>query len=270
VAAYAMKEVFIDTNIFIEGNFDIVGKVFSRLQKLSSVHIVNLHLTTITQREIHNNIRKAFREARGAFDSFKSKGKVLRNVDEFDIVFKAVNIEEPAPALIEKIDKFIKDYFHIVDVNMASVADVFDKYFEAAPPFAEKGAKKSEFPDAFVVSALEKWCQDNTASMYIVSIDKDLRKAREGSERLIYLEKADELFDLFAADEESRHEILETINEHQENILEMLQEAFEQAEFFVSDEYGDVLEVSVNDIGICDDAVLITEVELRTKPLKYR
>jgi hypothetical protein len=90
---------------------------------------------------------------------------VLRNVDEFDIVFKAVNIEEQAPALIQKIDKFIKDYFHIVDVNMASVADVFDKYFEAAPPFAEQGAKKSEFPDAFVVSALEKWCQDNTASV---------------------------------------------------------------------------------------------------------
>jgi hypothetical protein len=33
----------------------------------------------------------------------------------------------------------------------------------------------------------------------------------------------------------------------------------------VSDEDGDVLEVSVNDIGICDDAVLITEVDVENK-----
>jgi len=53
------------------------------------------------------------------------------------------------------------------------LAAVLDDYFGGRPPFGP-GAKKSEFPDALVVSALRTWAAAIRSKVYLVSTDKDL------------------------------------------------------------------------------------------------
>ena len=56
----------------------------------------------------------------------------------------------------------------------ADLNTIIDDYFESRPPFGA-GRKKSEFPDAIVISMLSAWCKTTKQSVYIVSEDGDLR-----------------------------------------------------------------------------------------------
>lgn len=68
---------------------------------------------------------------------------------------------------------------------------VFGRYFESQAPFEQRGRK--EFPDAFVVEGLSRYCTSNDISMYVVSGDAALRRAAEGHACLVPLQTLDEV-----------------------------------------------------------------------------
>jgi PIN domain len=68
---------------------------------------------------------------------------------------------------------------------------VFDRYFASRPPFDDRGSK--EFPDAFVVEGLARYCKSSEISMYIVSGDAALRRAAEDYDTLIPLQTIEEV-----------------------------------------------------------------------------
>jgi PIN domain len=68
---------------------------------------------------------------------------------------------------------------------------IFEKYFARQQPFESQGSK--EFPDAFVVRALEKWCEDTGERMYVVTADKAMKDAVNASEVLLHETKLEDI-----------------------------------------------------------------------------
>jgi hypothetical protein len=61
--------------------------------------------------------------------------------------------------------------------------DIFESYFRRDRPFDKKDSK--EFPDAFVVMALDRWCEREHQKMYVVTNDKAMLRAVEQTKTLI-------------------------------------------------------------------------------------
>lgn len=60
--------------------------------------------------------------------------------------------------------------------------EIFDDYFNTRPPFSSTGAKKAEFPDAFVLKGLLKYCSENhAAQILVVSNDPDWKSTLSGN-----------------------------------------------------------------------------------------
>jgi hypothetical protein len=90
------------------------------------------------------------------------------------------------------IDTLVKRFrSHLVPALEIPARAVFDRYFAGTPPFDHRGSK--EFPDAFVVEALARYCEDNDVSMYVVSGDAALRKAAAERDTLLPLETIEDI-----------------------------------------------------------------------------
>ena len=77
-------------------------------------------------------------------------------------------------AMVRQWETF-KEHFIIEKLPVAgNLEDVVDWYFKKEPPFSEK---PKEFPDAFILSALEHYHKEHKANIAVVSADGDFRKS---------------------------------------------------------------------------------------------
>jgi len=83
------------------------------------------------------------------------------------------SMEAPADHATKQLSKFLNQTGgHIVNVDMANIKTVVDRYFRREAPFSSQG-KKDEFPDAIALLSLEKWASDNKKRILAVSKDND-------------------------------------------------------------------------------------------------
>ena len=88
-------------------------------------------------------------------------------------------------------EHFVVEHLPIV----GSLKDVTNWYFAVEPPFTER--KPKEFPDAFILSALEYYHQEHKANIAVISADSDFSKACARRHYIAYfgnLEKYAEAF----------------------------------------------------------------------------
>lgn len=62
---------------------------------------------------------------------------------------------------------------------------MLEAYFSAKPPFA---TKKSEFPDAIALQALERWAEEEDLQLLVVSKDGDWRQYCKDTPRLVVVD----------------------------------------------------------------------------------
>jgi hypothetical protein len=84
--------------------------------------------------------------------------------------------------------------------------------FRRAPPFDKPDSK--EFPDAFVVATLERWCEQRNQQMYIITRDSAMKRAAAKTQTLLSLSSLDELLQIIV--EAQDPQILKRV----ENVLE--------------------------------------------------
>ena len=160
--------VFVDTSVFCKANYFVKDGTISHLFQLHDKGRIILLMPTITKREVQKNYRQDLVEQ---FDKLSRLHK-LKNIEAYilpvmnkDDIFKEVNC---------KISEMMN---HVCELDYSYCQDVetiFEKYFEREYPFAGKG-KEKEFPDAFVLQALEKYAADNQIKKVIVlSEDGDM------------------------------------------------------------------------------------------------
>lgn len=164
--------IFIDTNIFVSENYFLEGNSINQLMSLAENQVVSILWPEIAYEEVKSHLLK---DVLGKFKEVCGKDyKALRNDDAFLSYCKTgrKSAEEEALKKLErfksKSNAYMIPYSYCTDVE-----GVFKKYFNKEKPFgADK--KKDEFPDAFIIQALEKYCKNTSLPKVIVlTQDKD-------------------------------------------------------------------------------------------------
>lgn len=188
------RHVFLDTEVYRRAGFNISNTPFALLAKQIEDGRVVLHVTDITLAEIQRQLGESTlvmaAEAKRLLRDFN---RIAQLTGEGNVTVRDVD----GSTLAEKawagfVDVLVKRFrSHSVLALKVPARIVFDRYFAGSPPFDHRGSK--EFPDAFVVEALARYCNSNEISMYVVSGDAALRRAAGEHDRLLPLETLEDV-----------------------------------------------------------------------------
>jgi hypothetical protein len=180
-AGLKTRHVFLDTEVYRRYGHNLNDKVLQRLLQLTKDHISTLHVTDITMEEIKRQLSDMAAEVAQAVNKGNRLLKNWRSVRSVYSGNPPVQADVDAAALANDA---VRDFNFTMltkwkptrhDALNLSAKDVFDAYFRRDPPFDRPDSK--EFPDAFVVAALDSWCQKNDQKMYVVTKDKAMLRA---------------------------------------------------------------------------------------------
>lgn len=247
------KNIFIDTSVYFSNNFAFRGELFQRLMTLAADGVINLYITDITKKEIESNIKNLFIEAYTTLIKCRNKARILRNIEDstFYKLFDSFSLKNEQSFLLEQFNKFlVTAKTNVIPTSEVSIIEVFNKYFLEEPPFNDK-KKKNEFPDAFILLALEKWAFENNENMYVISKDNDMFEFCKNIDKLIYIAKIEELFDKLVSEDGYLHSVVtHIINYYIEQINRAISENFAKLEFWVQDEEAEVKSIRTGNIDL--------------------
>ncbi len=97
--------------------------------------------------------------------------------------------------LISQWEQF-KSHFTVESLSLVGDLDrVVDWYFSVQPPFSPE--KKKEFPDAFILSALDLYHNDHKANIAVVSGDRDFSNACQVRRHIQHFDKLEQYIKAF-------------------------------------------------------------------------
>ncbi|EOC1568729.1 DUF4935 domain-containing protein [Cronobacter dublinensis] len=196
--------VFIDTSAYQAKHFQFGHYDLARLETMVSEEKIHLQVTDVTLSEIEDHIRKFADDAVSKLKKFQKAASFLRIAEEATGggLFVNVNAEAVHKEAMTKFRALMDNGLteHVL-VSIVDPAQIFRDYFSAAPPF-HRDAKKSEFPDAFSLAAVDKVARDRHHMVYIVSADGDMKAVADRNPNFIHLEKLEQLLDLVNRNDE--------------------------------------------------------------------
>jgi hypothetical protein len=168
----------------------------------------------------------------------------------------ALDAKKVEEELLGQLELFVKQTkATVIPTTNVNVADVFDSYFAARPPFGQ-AKKKSEFPDAFAIAAVRDWCSKENEKMYVVSGDGDMRAVCDGG--VLYgLEKLAEFLDLVASHNEALITFVkQQIHRCESQIVQEIKTQFTDRAFILEDHDGEVVDVEALEVALSEMEVL--------------
>jgi hypothetical protein len=245
--------------MYVAANFAFGGRLLKALQSAASGDLLELVTTSITRGEVEANITQRVTEAMGAIKHLRKEHYVLRNFSEFEGVFADTKGE----ALSDRHKAAFAEFLKVanvtdVDVDLAKPSSVFSDYFDRKAPFGSEKSK-AEFPDAFVVAALQAWCEAENEEMYVVSGDEPMRQASAAATRLHPLDSLDALFRIINAGHQGKF-VQQAIKTHRSRVIDRLKPELDPSRFFVGGTDGEVNDVEIGDIHLKEDSITAIEV----------
>ncbi len=247
--------IFIDTSAYESKNYQFGEHALGKLCDFLESKKLHLLITQITINEIKKHLLIKSEESASAIKKIQKKAMFLRNTPELACygVFEKIKADDIYKIAINNFEEFLdKSGAEIVDVDKVNVSTIFEKYFNSEPPFGGAN-KKSEFPDAFVLEAVNRISQDRGHTLYVVSGDGDMGKYAESLGNMIHLNKVDDLLDLVVRKEEELKEPIkfaDSIFEQQkDSLLERASEILGESEFYSCE------------INEFDDEIFIIKIE---------
>ncbi|MED9800049.1 MAG: PIN domain-containing protein [Prevotella sp.] len=165
--------IFIDTSVFQAEGFLKESSRVSKLFALAAKGYLTILLPEITKEEWRKHFSKA---TLLPVDEFKRKMMIMGSPDELSKAFEIISAIDSESTSTAVLDSCIaKAKIQIIGYDYCSdVEGVFKKYFNCEKPFGKKG-KQKEFPDAFVLSALEQYAKKNhIENIILLSHDGDI------------------------------------------------------------------------------------------------
>lgn len=196
--------IFIDTNTYISKNFQFKTFELARLNNYIYSEDLTLLITDVNVREVKKHIELKSKEAYADLKQIRKSAMILRNVMDLNCagIFASVSAEDICSRINAQFDYFIEGpNVKVIDVTGADVKEIFDDYFLEKPPF-DQANKKSEFPDAFILSAINKLSKKRGDKLYVVSNDGDFKRYCARHDNLISLSTVDELIDIVVRNSE--------------------------------------------------------------------
>lgn len=190
--------VTLDTNVFdgqklnlksaaMKSVVSLKGRPFPFLLSGTVVREVQGHIKKLMEDTLRA-VKKAAGQALFAFDTTKPTRAEL-----LDQITGGVG---PAKAAAVRVDEFVKDCACEVldDTSLVDIATVFGAYFDHLPPFSH--GKKTEFPDALALHALDRAATDRGTGFLVVSEDGDWHAFCEKSKQLYLVTKIEKALSL--------------------------------------------------------------------------
>ncbi len=235
----APANVFLDTQVFITNNFHYGNRRLSSLVSLANAGDIQVFLTSVTVQEIDANLKKLVLEAHRP-----RPDKILANsrIPAVEALFIQVPKDDVLSELRTQFERFLTDVgAEVLDVDGASLEPVLDNYFGRQAPFGS-GKNKAEFPDAFAIDTLRRWCTDNDADMAVVSADAGFRAACVRGGCLRSYEKIEQYLDAVVGHSDAlRAFIAEMIESQSAALSTEFERAFSSMGFSLVDQVdGDV------------------------------
>ena len=166
--------LYIDTEVFKHQALRLDTKVFSQTKDTFVKGGIRLLVPAIMERELLRHYQ---------VQAEKCADAVEKAQDMYPISSLEMWKSRPKNEVIEECFNRLKtdwEHFksHFTVENLPLVGDfdrVVDWYFSVQPPFSP--SKKKEFPDAFILSALDLYHNDHKANIAVVSGDGDFSAA---------------------------------------------------------------------------------------------
>lgn len=190
IAKGKVRAITLDTSIFRQYGHNLQYRILRSLGQFSGTQVkfvLSAIVVDEVARQMSENIKEAVAKLRAAVKSFE---KAL-NLPSSLTLSKDVDLSvDPAERARKLVSEFLSaTACHAVPVEgQVSVAQVWQRYISTKPPFASAKEKKSEFPDAFALVALETWAKDNDTLILAVSKDGGWREFAETSEQILYID----------------------------------------------------------------------------------
>lgn len=244
--------VFIDTQVYMQKNFSFNKGLLAGVTQRAQDGLITLLMTDIIKKEIESNIYKQVHEnVSNVAKKFNGDAKILKNLNEFNEFYSLLDsLDHIYGELIDYLDKFIvESNIEVISTDDVSPSEVFDNYFNRKPPFS--GKKKSEFPDAFTLIALENYAKINDYEIVVISGDDDLKDFCKCSSKLKYEGSLEALFDKLNQNNEYLHQLI--ISKYVQNIDELTEyigDKFNGFWFDLMNEDGEIENIEYESISI--------------------
>lgn len=182
-----MQNIFIDTCVY-EKEWFYRGPRIKTLFDYASKGRIRIILPDLTEFEVIKHLEKDCEENNGSNGLHKLENSRLNDLPEGKEYIQKLRklqflLEDSVTELfLKELDKAL-----VLRIRIPGNLDflkIIDAYKNREAPFSEK--KKEEFPDAFVLATLVKWCNENKEECTILSVDSDLERFK--SEKLHYKE----------------------------------------------------------------------------------
>ena len=249
------RNVFLDTSVFIEANFNYASPRFRSIASLAAGGLIQVLLTDLTIREIKANLKETVKRALPV-----EMNPILKNstLPEVTKLLERIDQDAVEKELLDQFDNFGEAAsVRILKIDAEALQEVLNDYFERQPPFGP-GKNKAEFPDAFALNALRKWCESESDKVAVVTRDKGIAAACEDNGCFHYFEDLAKYLDSIASDDETRSDFVrQNVLRHQTTIFEMAKKKFSWLGFYLSDVDGDVEDVELTQFDFYDEGVEI-------------
>ncbi|MDE0373995.1 MAG: PIN domain-containing protein [Rhodospirillales bacterium] len=245
-----------DTNVFVNENFDYRSRRFRSLVSLASDDIVNVFLTDITVREIKAQLQERVAKAVPI-----KLHPILKNSSNPVIkrLPKSVTIAALEQELMSQFDEFMMEArVAVLPVPNSVLPDVLDDYFDRRAPFGV-GKNKCEFPDALALHELQLFCKSKNCQMAVITSDKAVQNACDEADCLCLYESLSKYLDSVASDNRSKSEFVRQRVLQQQTVLsDKAKDQFEHMGFSLTDQDGDVEDVDLTSVELDDKAEIIS------------
>ncbi|MEN2432179.1 PIN domain-containing protein [Comamonas sp. F1-6] len=189
--------IVIDTSIYIANGLKLEKGLLGKLSQLKKSD-VDFLIPDVVYGELKTHLEQKIKSSHSALE------KAIN--DAGDHLYFEVGATEAIKSLIPNkndiealAEKRLKAFVEATGAEIfecgqyVSVTSLLQKYFANHAPFSETGKKKSEFPDAIVLMAIDSWASQEGFKVIAVTKDDDWKNYCEASDNLICLDDLSEV-----------------------------------------------------------------------------
>lgn len=186
--------LYIDTEVFKHQGLRLNTEDFRLLKDTSGKGGIRLLVPAMMEHELLRHYRKRAEECADAVEKTQ-KMYPISSLEMWTSRPKNEIIEACFNELKSQWEQF-KSHFTVENLPLVGDLDrVVDWYFEVKPPFSDK--KPKEFPDAFILSALDLYHKDHKANIAVVSGDRDFSNACQVRRHIQHFDKLEKYIKAF-------------------------------------------------------------------------
>lgn len=247
----------IDTNAFDKKANDFCGfftktipSFFNQLSEKGIRLVTHPVLIEETKKHIIQglaNKESIKQRSESILSSFRKNKGILSLVFDYEKIYNKLENMDLEAKSIDAFNSFI-DNAELLPYCNPEV--IFKKYFKAVPPFAEKGKKKSEFPDAFAIESILDYIKEHKSDYFlIVSDDSDWEKSFKDIDRVTMADNLEEAMSILN-DRQNLSQYINTLSDEiTRNLISLIPNLWIQIYNYDVESEVEIDDISIINIG---------------------